>query len=295
MPVIHRRQVAASGRNVPWRPIASLRLAVLGLALSLAACATPPPPGDEGALAAYNEANDPFEPMNRTIFELNRGLDTAIFRPLAIAYRKLFPDDIRDGVRNITRNLNTPRNFIHDVLQGEPDRARDSAARFAVNSLAGVGGAIDVMAMETTVEGEAIPYHDEDLGQTFGVWGFDEGPYLMLPLFGPSNVRDAVGKVGDIFMDPFRYVIPNDFDLAFGLSRRIASGIDTRSRNIESLDEIERTSIDFYVTIRSLYRQHRAAEIRNGAPGELAPAPDIAIEFEDDDADRKQVTQTTTN
>ncbi len=296
MPVTHRRRVVALGREIPWRVVAPWRVAVLGLALSLAACATPPPPDDGPAVAAYNEANDPLEPMNRAIFEINRGLDAAILRPLAITYRKLFPDDIRDGVRNITRNLDTPRNFIHDVLQGEPDRAGESAARFAVNSLAGAGGAIDVMAMDTGVEGEAIAYHDEDLGQTFAVWGFQEGAYLMLPLFGPSNVRDAVGKIGDIFLDPFRYVIPNDVDTAFSQSRQFASGIDMRSRHIASLDEIERTSIDFYVTIRSLYRQHRAAEILNGAPGRLVPAPDVAIDFEDEDeVARNRVSKATTN
>ena len=296
MPVVRRRHGDVS-RDVAPSPLgAPLRWLALGLALSMAACATPPPLDDEVAIAAYEEANDPLEPMNRTIFEINRGLDAAILKPLALAYRMLFSDDIRNGVRNITRNLNTPRNFIYDVLQGEPKRARDSAARFAVNSLAGAGGMLDVMAMDTGVEGEAIAYHDEDMGQTFGVWGIGEGPYLMLPLFGPSNVRDAIGKVGDIFLDPFRFLMPNDVDTAFSISRRIAGGIDTRSRLIEALDEIERTSIDFYVTIRSLYRQHRAAEILNDADGVLAPAPDIAIEFEDDEeVDRKRVSRATTN
>ncbi len=296
MPVVRRRHGDTSHDVAPSPLGAPLRWLALGLALSLAACATPPPLDDEVAIAAYEEANDPLEPMNRTIFEINRGLDAAILKPLAVAYRALFSDDIRNGVRNITRNLNTPQNFIHDVLQGEPERARDSAARFAVNSLAGAGGMLDVMAMDTGVEGEAIAYHDEDMGQTFGVWGIGEGPYLMLPLFGPSNIRDAIGKVGDIFLDPFRYLMPNNVDTAFSLSRRIAGGIDTRSRLIEALDEIERTSIDFYVTIRSLYRQHRAAEILNDADGALLPAPAIAIEFEDDEeVDRKRVSRATTN
>lgn len=293
MTVKHRCHLAAIGGPAPGRGSSLLRIAALGLVLGLGACATPPPADDEAAVEAYDEANDPFEPMNRTIFEINQGLDAALFRPLAIAYRKVFPDDVRDGMRNVTRNLNTPQNFIHDVLQGEPERAADSAARFAVNSLAGAGGALDVMAMETGTEGEVIPYHDEDLGQTLAVWGFEEGPYLMLPLFGPSNVRDTVGRVGDIFLDPFRYVIPDDIELAFGLSRRLASGIDARSRNIESLDEIERTSIDFYVTIRSLYRQFRAAEILNGEPAEPEDAPDI--EFEEEDAPGTRVSKAKTN
>ena len=109
----------------------------------------------------------------------------------------------------------------------------------------------------------------------------------------PSNVRDAIGRVGDIFLDPFNYVLPSDVRTPFSLSRLVASGIDTRSRNIESLDEIERTSIDFYVTIRSLYRQHRAAEILNGEPAELAPAPDIAIELEDDAESKTRVSTAT--
>jgi phospholipid-binding lipoprotein MlaA len=148
-------------------------------------------------------------------------------------------------------------------------RAMQTVMRLAVNTILGFGGFFDVAGQY------GLQRHDEDFGQTLAVWGFSEGPYVMLPILGPSNIRDAVGLVVDSFMDPIGY------GLNFGQSagRAFVEGIDKRAEVIEPLDEIERTSVDFYATIRSLYRQRRSDEINNGKPGMNIPAPSISDEF----------------
>ncbi len=260
-----------------------IKLAIAAATLALTAgCATPPPADDKEAVAAWEEANDPLEPFNRSMLELNRGLDKAIVRPAAEAYRTVLPIGLRDGIRNVLYNMRTPNILVNDLLQGEGRRASETARRLTLNSLTGAGGLIDVMAMDPGDGSEPIEFHDEDFGQTLAVWGIDEGPYLMLPLLGPSSPRAVAGKISDVFLDPVGYFIPESEAFYLSISRFVVSGIDKRSRNIETLDEIERTSIDFYVTIRSLYRQQRQAEIRNGAEAEM-PAPSLSMDFEDDE------------
>lgn len=257
--------------------------------LLVAGCATQPADEEEGALASYQDANDPIEPLNRYFFELNRGLDALFIRPVAEIYRGVFPRPVRDGVRNVVNNLRSPVIFANDLLQGETERAGDTLGRFLTNTIIGVGGVFDVAGGEYAgdVEG-AIPFHNEDFGQTLAVWGAPEGPYLVLPLFGPAPVRDSVGILGDIVLDPFTWVVPEKNATGFAVARFAARGIDTRSRNIETLDEIERSSIDFYATVRSLYRQRRAAEIANGRGGEDGALPDLDISsLPDDEANER--------
>ena len=230
-------------------------------------------------IAVLDDVNDPIEPFNRYIFELNKFFDELVLKPAAEIYRGITPDPVRTGVRNVLNNLRTPLTFIHDVAQGEPERAGQSFGRFATNTMIGVGGIFDVAAGEEGKEG--IPFHDEDLGQTLAVWGVGDGPYLMLPFFGPSNARDAIGRVGDFFLDPVGWIGSSDDRLTYSLVRVTIDGIDFRSRTIESLDEIERSSIDYYATVRSLYRQRRAAEIANGASSGSDDAPDISADEED--------------
>jgi phospholipid-binding lipoprotein MlaA len=140
------------------------------------------------------------------------------------------------------------------------DRATVTLGRFFLNTGFGFLGLVDV-----ATEWGAEPAHDEDFGQTLAVWGFGEGPYLMLPIFGPSNPRDAVGLVVDHFSDPLTYVILEGDE---GLIRGGVTAVDTRSRYLDQIDELEKTSIDYYAALRSLYRQSRNADIRNG---EIAP------------------------
>ena len=238
---------------------------ILGLALS---CAAVP------ALAQEDDANDPLEPFNRAVFEFNRGLDTVLLKPLAQAYRFVLPQFLRDGVQNLLNNARTPVILANDLLQGEWSRAGETGMRFAINTMLGAGGIFDV----AEASGQAPSFHNEDFGQTLGVWGVPEGPYLVLPVFGPSPPRDTVGLVGDVFMDPFAYYLHNIHKDWVNVARTGVRAIDTRSRNIETLDDIERDSIDFYATIRSLYRQRRDDEIRNGRSGPPAPMPQISLD-----------------
>ncbi|MGH7087926.1 MAG: MlaA family lipoprotein, partial [Stellaceae bacterium] len=155
--------------------------------------------------------------------------------------------------------------FANDMLQGEWHSANVSAGRFVINSVAGLGGIFDPAGAT------GLPRQTGDFGQTLYYWGAPEGPYLVLPIFGPSNPRDAIGMGVDGVMDPFGYLAA-DYGAANSatISRMAASGIDLRSRNIDTLDDLQRNAIDFYAQMRSLYRQLRADELRHGRP---APFP----------------------
>jgi phospholipid-binding lipoprotein MlaA len=246
-------------------------LSVAALALMAAGCASAPDPTDEAAVQAYNEANDPLEPMNRYFFEVNHFLDEILLKPFAGYYHTALPDFAEDAVRNVVRNLHAPTILANDLFQGEFSRAGDTAGRFLVNSTVGVGGLVDVG------DSLGMKYHDEDFGQTLGVYGAGEGPYLMLPIMGPSNPRDASGRAVDYLLDPLTWVgyIYNVGYINTG--RAVAEGLDTRARNLDTLSELQKGSVDFYATIRSLYRQHRNDAIRNGED------PDAAVSITRED------------
>ena len=230
-----------------------LTLAAITAGLCLSACSTPSPNAD----------NDPYEATNREIFDLNQKIDRWTLRNAAENYNKL-PDPVRESAHNALTNLNLPITFANDVLQGEPSRAGQTVSRFTVNSTLGVAGLFDVASRM------GIPEHSEDFGQTLAVWGVGEGPYLNLPLFGPAVPRDAVGRVVDIFFDPTIY-IPIKLHLWLMVGQEYFTMLDLRARNLETLDEIERNSLDYYAATRSLYRQYRANEIRNGKPDPPPP------------------------
>jgi phospholipid-binding lipoprotein MlaA len=177
------------------------------------------------------------------------------------------PSPDRDSVRDFLRNLNEPLVFANDLLQAQPHLAAKTVARFAVNSAVGVGGLIDVA---TRID---LPHHSNDLGVTFGVWGIGDGPYLMLPVFGPSNVRDLAGQVGESFADPGNIIASNNNLVWVPFVRAGTAAIDKRSRYIENLADIETTSLDYYATIRSLYRQRRTAQLRHEQPDEPNVSP----------------------
>lgn len=191
---------------------------------------------------------------------MNRKVDHAVLKPVAQAYVAGVPEPARDGIHNFLVNLDLPITFANDVLQGEVERGAETFTRFTLNSTFGVGGLFDV-----ATNNFKVPFHTEDFGQTLAVWGVGEGPYLVLPIVGPDPPRDAAGQVVDTAFDPMTYVdIREHFFWSAG--RSVLEGIDLRSRNLESLDSIERQSIDFYASVRSLYRQNRNNEIRNGKP-----------------------------
>ncbi len=228
-----------------------LRAAGAGAILLLAGCADVQDPSG---------ANDPYESFNRQMFDFNRGVDKAVIKPVAEAYVEVVPEPARDGVHNVLVNLNLPVTFANDLLQGELNRGAETFWRFTINSSLGLGGLFDVATRNFH-----LPFHTEDFGQTLAVWGMDEGPYLMLPIIGPDPPRDIVGQVGDTLMDPWTYYPDVREKFWWSAGRGLLSGIDLRSRNLDTLDQIERQSIDLYASIRSLYRQNRNNEIRNGA------------------------------
>ena len=229
----------------------SLLLTVVLLSALTAGCST----RDPEALAQ----NDPYEPTNRAVTKMNTAIDNAVAKPVAKFYNHAVPVPVRDSIHNALTNLDKPVVFGNDILQGEGTRAGETLERFTLNSTLGVAGLFDV----ATVFG--VPDHSEDFGQTLGVWGFGEGPYLVMPFMGPDPPRDLAGDVADIFMDPLTYIKFHGSDTWYAV-RTGVDVLDLRARNVDTVEQIERTSIDFYATTRSLYRQYRNAEIRNGAP-----------------------------
>jgi phospholipid-binding lipoprotein MlaA len=255
------------------RLVLSDLLVVSGLILS--GCASHPESEQQQTAQFEEDFNDPLENTNRKIFEFNQFVDRNAIVPAAKAYRTALPDPVRDSLRDFLNNLREPLVFVNDTLQGQFDRAGKDVARFVVNSTIGMGGTVDVMGRW------GIPYHEEDLGLTLGAWGVPEGPYLVVPILGPSTPRDLGGQVAEGFGDPWnRLVTGNPWTLYWiPFVRGAVSGIDQRSRYIETLADIERTSLDYYATIRSLYRQRRAALIRHER--ENLPPP-VGVSLRDD-------------
>jgi phospholipid-binding lipoprotein MlaA len=248
------------------------RLLWLTALLGMSACAAVPQ--DPQARLAYGEANDPLEPMNRRIFEVNQLVDKLLFKPVAEAYRVVLPEFVRTTLRNVLDNLDEPVIMANDLMQGELRRAGISFDRFLFNSTVGLGGTIDFAGTH------GLPRQSGDFGQTLFSWGIGVGPYLVLPILGPSNPRDAFGMAVDSYIDPFRYVLTNaDPDASTledpNVARTALRGIDKRAEAIDELDAIEKNAIDFYAQIRSLYRQNRAAELTHGAAAPANPTPDL--------------------
>jgi phospholipid-binding lipoprotein MlaA len=201
--------------------------------------------------------NDPFESWNRKVFQFNDAIDKAAFEPLARGYRTVTPRPVRKGVTNILRNLRAPIILANDLLQGEPARAGKTTTRFVLNTTVGVVGVFDVATQM------GLERHDEDLGQTLGKWGMSPGPYLILPLMGPSSVRDLAGRFGDAAFDPINYATFDEAD-EFRLARGVATVVSAREGALEAVDNLRQTAIDPYVTTRSAYGLLRASAIENG-------------------------------
>ncbi len=252
-------------------------LSVLAAALALlaAGCATRPPADDPEALAEFRETNDPAEPFNRAMYDVHQAIDRAVLKPVARGYQAVVPEPLRVGVRNVLGNLRTPVILVNDMLQGEPRRAGDTLGRFVINSTIGLGGIFDVAANRFGVSG-----HSEDFGQTFARWGIDEGPYLFIPVLGPSNPRDLTGFGAGIAADPLTWFGQGVAVQALTSSRAGMTVVDTREGLLDPLDQLERGSLDPYATLRSIYRQRRQAEIENrldGAAGAAASSTGFGV------------------
>jgi len=237
-----------------------------------------------GTAHAQESANDPAEGFNRSMYSANEVVDRAVLEPVARGYRAVTPSPVRSGVRNFLRNLRGPVIFANDLLQGEFSRAGNTASRFAINSTFGVVGLVDV-AGEVGIE-----HHDEDFGQTLAVWGVPSGPYVYLPLFGPSNVRDSAGRVVDVALNPLTWA-EFDGEDEFMATRSVLGAVSTREELIEPIEDVRNSSIDPYVTIRSTYALTRESAIRNGLQDvqdlpefDQIPAEEAAPPFETDGA-----------
>ena len=248
------------------RPRLALAAALLLLG-PLLGCATPPPASDPDAVADFNEANDPLEPTNRVLYAINDGLDTVILRPVALAYRAVVPEPVRHGVHNVLANLGTPVELGNDILEAKPRRAGDTTMRFLINTTLGVVGIFDV-AKEL-----GYPDHDNDFGMTLALWGVPEGPFLFLPVLGPTNPRDAIGRGVDYVADPFTWVGQGTVVTVLDWTRFGLNVVDQRERVLDTIDSIKKTALDPYATFRSLYRQHRQAAIEKVRDDNRATIP----------------------
>jgi len=235
-------------------------------ALGFAACLAAP------AIANAQEAqSDPWESFNRDMFAVHESVDRAVLEPVARGYRAITPRPVRRGVLNFLRNLRAPVIFANDMLQGEFGRAGTTAARFGLNTTIGVAGVFDPA---TSV---GLERHDEDFGQTLAVWGVESGPYIFVPLLGPTTVRDGAGRIVDIVFDPLTWAEFDEVDQV-RVGRTLLASVAARELVLETVEDIRRDSPDPYVTIRSSYGLLRESAIQNG-PADVQDLP----EFEDID------------
>lgn len=210
---------------------------------------------DEGA--NYNDDNDPIEPVNRAVFKFNTVIDNMIFHPVATGYRAIVPQWGRQRVSNVFYNISEPVTVVNSVLQADPENAFTSLWRFIINSTFGLLGTFDPA---TDI---GLKARQEDFGQTLGVWGFTNSPYLVLPIIGPSTLRDGVGLIADYYTNPFyNGMIIEDKGIRWGLLA--VRYIDLRASLLNVTDDIDRTSVDRYATYRSAFLQKRAHDINNG-------------------------------
>ncbi|MBK7363252.1 MAG: VacJ family lipoprotein [Micavibrio sp.] len=225
-------------------------LLVAGTSLVLSACSTN---------SEYREGSmtDPFESSNRTIFAFNKAVDKAVIHPVVKGYRFIGPEPGRKGLRNFLRNLKSPVTLANEVLQGDVDGAGKVVLRAVVNTLVGVGGVFDVAGAE------GYEYEQEDFGQTLGAWGVGHGPYLVLPILGPSSARDYAGYIVDSFADPLRWYLFNIDEEGWYYAKVGVEYLDLRESLVDVLEELEKSSIDYYAAVRSTYYQRREALVRD--------------------------------
>jgi phospholipid-binding lipoprotein MlaA len=239
------------------RSFTRLNVLVAGALLAgVAGCASPPPASDPEALADFRQTNDPLEPTNRVFYKVDDTLDTYILKPASQAYRYVLPNPVRTGIHNVLNNAGSPVRLTNDALQGKPVRAGDTMMRFLINTTAGVVGIFDV------AKDVGYPDHETDFGLTLANWGVPEGPFLYLPILGPSSPRDASGFGVDIAIDPFTWIGrgTTGFTIA-SWTKTVLGALDERSRLLDAIDQVKKTALDPYATFRSLYRQNRAGKL----------------------------------
>lgn len=246
-------------------------LSVIGC-LFIASCASNTNPVYVGDI----EVDDRYESYNRGVFAFNDAISDAVIHPVVKGYRAVVPSPARTGVSNVITTLRSPVTFGNQVLQGDVEGAGNVLKRTIINVLIGVGGLFDVAGYE------GIEYEPEDFGQTLAVWGVDHGPYVVVPLLGPSSLRDYTGYFVDGFADPLRWYLFNIGEEGIYYTRAGIEYLDLRESLIDVLEELETSSIDYYAATRSIYYQRRQAMIEDRGRNGASSAPAFP-EFDDDD------------
>lgn len=261
----------SAGRRDRLRRIAELCLAAACIATP-AVAAEPPadiPPAPSPDPVAVTTAYDPWEPANRQLFAVGMGVDRAVIRPIAHGYVRVTSQGVRNRVSSMVYNLGEPSTALEDVLQGRPGRAGRASLRFVVNSTVGVLGMFDVASRW------GVAPHEADFGQTLARYGAKPGPYLYVPVVGPLNLRDGVGRVVDVVTDPVGFVT-GPITSTVGATRTGVTALDLRVSGDAAFNALE-DATDPYVTTRSAYTQYRAAIVAK-ATGEAQALPDFDTE-----------------
>lgn len=227
---------------------------LLGAIFVLASCANSQ---DQSVMDGSAEISDPFESTNRAIFKFNNAVDDNVLHPVLKGYRYVTPKEARNGLNNFLTNLKSPVLFANQVLQGDVDGAGNVLFRATVNTLIGVGGLFDVAG------GEGYKHEPEDFGQTLAVWGLDHGPYLVVPIIGPSSARDYIGYIVDGFADPLRWYLFNINEEEIYYAKVAVDYLTLREQLMDVLEELESSSIDYYAATRSIYYQRREALVND--------------------------------
>lgn len=239
---------------------------------AVAAPTAPVPVAPVARERRHHAKGDPLEGFNRAMFSVHQFFDRHLIRPAAKAYEKVIPKAVRKGLRHFFSNLQEPIVFVNDVLQLKPKRAAGTFGRFVVNSTVGIGGVLDVAKTRDF----RLPHHDNGFGNTLGRYGVGPGPYLFLPLLGPSDFRDFAGSQADGFALPL--AIGSPFDRAeYVAPRAVITGLDLRAQADGALGALLGGAVDPYATLRSAYLQDRAAsvaELRHGNKPTASPLDD---------------------
>ncbi len=230
-------------------------------------------PGDFKTSNFEDEIYDPIEPLNRAIFSFNNFADKIVLEPAAKGYRKL-PSPVQSGISNFLGNLKMPLVILNQLLQGQGSNAVESTGRFVVNSTVGVLGLVDV------ADKMGLEEKEEDFGQTLATWGVGDGFYIVLPIFGPSNVRDTAGMAITFITDPVNAYAISEGEAWVVPFRTATNAVDQRSKIIDEVNALRNNSVDYYAAVRSSYYQNRKAAIKNLDDSQLTPIPLINVEFE---------------
>lgn len=209
-----------------------------------------------GGCASSGNPKDPMEGFNRAMYNVNEGIDTVLMKPVATGYDAVLPDAVQTSVTNFFYNINDIMISVNNLLQGKPSAAASDIGRVAVNTTAGVLGLFDVAT------GMGLEKHDEDVGQTFGRWGVDAGPYVFIPFLGPRTARDSVGVVFDLYLDPLNYVD----DVPVRNSVWALRAVNARANLLPADKVIEEAALDKYSYIRDAYLQNRLNQVYDGNP-----------------------------